>query len=134
MKEIYGSGVALVTCFSNDSSVDYNSMEKLLSHIISGGIDFLVLLGTTAESVTLSKKEKKEIVNFVRKKYTEIPIVLGIGGNNTNDIILEIKETDFEGIDAILSVSPYYNKPSQEGIYNHYKICLLYTSPSPRDS
>ena len=130
MKEIHGSGVALITCFNNDLTIDYNSMEKLLSHVISGGVDYLVLLGTTGESVTLSKKEKSEIVTFVRKKYTNIPIVVGIGGNNTNNIIEEIKETDFEGIDAILSISPYYNKPSQEGIYNHYKM-ISKVSPKP---
>ncbi len=130
MKEIHGSGVALITCFNNDLTIDYNSMEKLLSHVISGGVDYLVLLGTTGESVTLSKKEKSEIVTFVRKKYTDIPIVVGIGGNNTNNIIEEIKETDFEGIDAILSISPYYNKPSQEGIYNHYKM-ISKVSPKP---
>lgn len=130
MKEIQGSGVALITCFNNDLSIDYDSMDKLLSHVISGGVDYLVLLGTTGESVTLSKKEKNEIVTFVRRKYTDIPIVIGIGGNNTNNIIQEIKETDFEGVNAILSISPYYNKPSQEGIYNHYKM-ISKASPKP---
>ena len=130
MKEIQGSGVALITCFNNDLSVDYNSMDKLLSHVMLGGVDYLVLLGTTGESVTLSKKEKNEIVTFVRKKYTDVPIVVGIGGSNTNDIIQEIYDTDFEGIDAILSVSPYYNKPSQDGIYNHYKM-ISKASPKP---
>tara|TARA_B100000674_G_C37871084_1_gene929522 strand:- start:493 stop:1365 length:873 start_codon:yes stop_codon:yes gene_type:complete len=130
MKEIKGSGVALVTCFNNDLSIDYDSMDKLLSHVITGGVDYLVLLGTTGESVTLSKKEKNEIVTFVRRKYKEIPIVIGIGGNSTSNILQEIKETDFEGIDAILSVSPYYNKPTQEGIYNHYKM-ISKLSPKP---
>ena len=120
MKEIQGSGVALITCFNNDLSIDYDSMDKLLSHVILGGVDYLVLLGTTGESVTLSKKEKNDLIKFVRRKYTEIPIVIGIGGNSTGDIIQEIKETDFEGIDAILSVSPYYNKPSQDGLYYHF--------------
>lgn len=130
MKEIKGSGVALITCFNNDLSIDYDSMDKLLSHVITGGVDYLVLLGTTGESVTLSKKEKNEIVTYVRRKYTEIPIVIGIGGNSTSNILQEIRETDFEGIDAILSVSPYYNKPTQEGIYNHYKM-ISKLSPKP---
>ena len=130
MKEIQGSGVALITCFNNDLSIDYDSMDKLLSYVIKGGIDFLVLLGTTGESVTLSKKEKSDLVKFVRRKYNKIPIVIGIGGNSTGNIIQEINETDFDGIDAILSVSPYYNKPSQEGIYNHYKM-IAKVSPKP---
>ena len=138
MKEIQGSGVALITCFNNDLSIDYDSMDKLLSYVTKGGIDYLVLLGTTGESVTLSKKEKSDLVKFVRRKYNKIPIVIGIGGNSTGNIIQEINETDFDGIDAILSVSPYYNKPSQEGIYNHYKmiakVCpkplILYNVPS----
>ena len=130
MKEIQGSGVALITCFNNDLSIDYDSMDKLLSYVTKGGIDFLVLLGTTGESVTLSKKEKSDLVKFVRRKYNKIPIVIGIGGNSTANIIQEINETDFDGIDAILSVSPYYNKPSQEGIYNHYKM-IAKVSPKP---
>ena len=130
MKEIQGSGVALITCFNNDLSIDYDSMDKLLSYVTKGGIDYLVLLGTTGESVTLSKKEKNDLVKFVRRKYNKIPIVIGIGGNSTGNIIQEINETDFDGIDAILSVSPYYNKPSQEGIYNHYKM-IAKVSPKP---
>ena len=130
MKEIQGSGVALITCFNNDLSIDYDSMDKLLSHVTKGGIDYLVLLGTTGESVTLSKKEKNDLIKFVRRKYNKIPIVIGIGGNSTGNIIQEINETDFDGIDAILSVSPYYNKPSQEGIYNHYKM-IAKVSPKP---
>ena len=130
MKEIQGSGVALITCFNNDLSIDYDSMDKLLSYVIKGGVDYLVLVGTTGESVTLSKKEKSDLVKFVRRKYNKIPIVIGIGGNSTGNIIQEINETDFDGIDAILSVSPYYNKPSQEGIYNHYKM-IAKVSPKP---
>ena len=82
MKEIHGSGVALVTCFNNDLSIDYDSMYKLLAHVTKGGVDYLVLLGTTGESVTLSNKEKNNIVTFIRRKYNKIPIVIGIGGNS----------------------------------------------------
>jgi 4-hydroxy-tetrahydrodipicolinate synthase len=123
MDKIKGTGVALVTPFNEDKSVDYKGLENLLNHVIDGGIDYLVLMGTTGESVTLSKGEKEAVVDFCKKiNNSRIPIVLGIGGNNTMQVVEDIKSANLDGIDAILSVSPTYNKPSQEGIYQHYKM------------
>lgn len=122
MKELFGTGVALVTPFNQDGSVDYNGLENLVNYSIDGGVEYLVLLGTTAESATLTKEEKKDVVAAI-KKYNNgrVPMVLGIGGNNTAEIIKDYAETDLTDFAAILTVSPYYNKPSQEGIYQHYK-------------
>ena len=123
MNKIKGTGVALVTPFNEDKSVDYKGLENLLNHVIDGGIDYLVLMGTTGESVTLSKGEKVAVVDFCKKiNNSRIPVVLGIGGNNTMQVVEDIKSANLDGIDAILSVSPTYNKPSQEGIYQHYKM------------
>jgi 4-hydroxy-tetrahydrodipicolinate synthase len=123
MDKIKGTGVALVTPFNDDKSVDYKGLENLLNHVIDGGIDYLVLMGTTGESVTLSKEEKVAVVDFCKKiNNSRIPVVLGIGGNNTMQVVEDIKSANLDGIDAILSVSPAYNKPSQEGIYQHYKM------------
>lgn len=122
MSSFLGTGVALITPFDNEGKVDIKALEKLIEFQIENAIEYLVVLGTTAEAATLTLEEKQ----LVKKKVLEInagrlPIVLGIGGNNTAAVIKEIEETDFNGVDAILSVSPYYNKPSQEGIYQHYK-------------
>ena len=123
MDTIKGTGVALITPFNEDFSIDYDSLEELINYQINGGIDFLVVMGTTGESATLSSQEKMEVITFCKKiNNCRLPIVLGIGGNNTFALIEEIKSTDLEGIDAILSVSPYYNKPTQDGIYLHYKM------------
>jgi len=123
MDTIKGTGVALITPFNEDFSIDYDSLEGLINYQINGGIDFLVVMGTTGESATLSSQEKMEVITFCKKiNNCRLPIVLGIGGNNTFALIEEIKSTDLEGIDAILSVSPYYNKPTQDGIYLHYKM------------
>ena len=117
-----GMGVALITPFKEDCSIDYNALGKLLEFQIQNGTDYLVILGTTAETPTLSVEEKEEIKRFVVERVNgRIPIVLGLGGNNTMDIVKHLKEDNLNGIDAILSVVPYYNKPSQEGIYQHYK-------------
>ena len=117
-----GLGVALITPFKEDDSIDYAALGKLIEHLIQNSIDYLVVLGTTAETPTLSTEEKKEVVTFVKQRVNgRIPIVLGVGGNCTNSVVSQLKTDDFEGIDAILSVVPYYNKPSQEGIYQHYK-------------
>lgn len=122
MNELKGTGVALVTPFNTDGSVDFVSLEKLVNHCINGGLEYLVALGTTGESATLNKAEKKQVVDCIIKTANgRVPVVIGIGGNNTADVIETIKNTDFTGITAILSVSPYYNKPTQEGIYQHYK-------------
>jgi 4-hydroxy-tetrahydrodipicolinate synthase len=123
MEKIKGTGVALITPFNEDLSVDYIGLEKLINHQIDGGIDYLVLMGTTGESAVLSKAEKQEIIAFCKKiNNGRLPIVLGIGGNNTLALVEEIKATDFTGVDAVLSVSPAYNKPTQQGIYQHYKL------------
>ena len=123
MNKIKGTGIALITPFNEDFSIDFQSLEKLINYTIDGGVDFLVIIGTTGESVVLSKLERREIVDFCKKiNNGRLPIVLGIGSNNTFALVEEIRSTDFEGIDAVLSVSPYYNKPAQEGIYLHYKM------------
>jgi 4-hydroxy-tetrahydrodipicolinate synthase len=131
MDKVKGTGVALVTPFNNDKSVDYEGLENLLNHVINGGVDFLVLMGTTGESTTLSKTERIEVVDFCKKiNNGRLPIVLGIGGNNTMQVVADIKAANLENIAAILSVSPSYNKPSQEGIYQHYKM-ISESSPLP---
>ena len=123
MNKIKGTGVALITPFNEDFSIDFTSLEKLINHQIDGEVDYLVVMGTTGESVVLSKSEKKEVVNFCKKiNAGRLPIILGLGSNNTFALVEEIKSTDFDGIDGVLSVSPYYNKPTQDGIYLHYKM------------
>lgn len=122
MTKFYGTGVALITPFKEDLSVDFEALEKLVQFNIDNGTNYLVISGTTGESVTITKEEKVAIINCVKSVNAgQLPIVLGIGGNNTQAVIDEIKNTNFDGIDAILSVSPYYSKPTQEGIYQHFK-------------
>ena len=117
-----GMGVALITPFKEDDSVDYTALGRLIDYQIQNGIDYLVVLGTTAETPTLTEEEKRSIRAFVIERVKgRVPIVLGAGGNCTRSIVEQLKSDDFKGIDAILSVVPYYNKPSQEGIYQHYK-------------
>jgi len=126
-----GTGVAIVTPFHDSGNIDFGSFEHLIDHIVSNGVDYIVALGTTGESVTLSKDEKNAVQNFVVDTVNKrVPVMVGIGGNNTQEVINTIKATSFEGIDAILSVSPYYNKPQQRGIYNHYKA-IATASPVP---
>jgi len=130
-KKFSGTGVAIVTPFRNDGSIDFKSLGKLLEHIIKGGVDYIVPLGTTGESVTLTKDEKKAVVNFVTDTVSSrIQVVIGIGGNNTQEIIDSVKQFDFTNVDGLLSVSPYYNKPSQQGIYEHFKA-IASISPVP---
>lgn len=120
-----GAGVALITPFNEDLSVDYNSLEKLIEDQIAGGIDYLVVLGTTGETPALSDDEKKEIVRFViEKNASRLKIMVGLGSNNTLGLVESIKKTNFEGIDGILSVTPYYNKPTQEGLFQHFKAVV----------
>lgn len=115
-------GVALITPFKNDESVDYDALLKLVDYQLQNGTDYLVVLGTTAETPTLTEYEKKKIVELVVSRVNgQIPIIIGEGGNNTRAIVDKLKKNDYAGIDGILSVVPYYNKPSQEGIYQHYK-------------
>lgn len=127
-----GTGVAIVTPFNKDNSIDYKSLNKLVDFIIKGGVEYIVVLGTTGESVTLSKEEKQSVVTHVIENVNRrVPIVLGLGGNNTQEILSAFKKSsDFNNIDAILSVSPYYNKPNQRGIYQHYKA-IAEASPLP---
>ena len=116
-----GMGVALITPFKEDESIDFEALSRLIEYLIQNGTDYLVVLGTTAETPTLTEEEKTEIKRFVVERTKgRIPLVLGLGGNNTRGIIDHLKKDDFSGYDAILSVVPYYNKPSQEGIYQHY--------------
>ncbi|MBW6483955.1 MAG: 4-hydroxy-tetrahydrodipicolinate synthase [Vicingaceae bacterium] len=129
MKNFRGTGVAIVTPFKSDQNIDYDALERLVEHLIQNGIDYLVIQGTTGESVTLTQKEKKETLAFVIKiNNNRLPIVLGLGGNCTQSIIDTIETIDLTGVDAILSVSPYYNKPTQEGIYQHYKAIAAATT------
>ncbi|MFD2823890.1 4-hydroxy-tetrahydrodipicolinate synthase [Lacinutrix iliipiscaria] len=130
-KKFIGTGVALVTPFNKDLSVDHKSLANIVEHNIENGTDYLVISGTTGESVTITAAEKKAIINTISKANNgRLPLVLGIGGNHTAQIIEEIKSTDFSNIDAILSVSPYYSKPTQEGLYQHFKA-VSEVSPVP---
>ena len=130
-KTFTGTGLALITPFNQDLTIDFPSLEKIIERGIAGGVDFLTVLGTTGEPVTLSKQEKKQVLEFVKKvNNARLPIMYGLGGNSTSEVLETIKETDFEGISAILSVCPYYNKPSQEGVYRHY-VALADACPVP---
>ncbi|WP_163713885.1 4-hydroxy-tetrahydrodipicolinate synthase [Mangrovibacterium lignilyticum] len=134
-----GAGVALVTPFKEDYSVDFNSLEDLVEEQIKGGSDYLVALGTTAETPTLTADEQKEVVNCIKSKVNKrVPVMLGLGGNDPQKVIKTINETDFDGIAGILSVTPYYNRPAQAGLIEHYKLIakscpvpvVLYNVPS----
>jgi 4-hydroxy-tetrahydrodipicolinate synthase len=127
--KLTGVGVALVTPFTNENKVDYPAFEKLINHVIEGGINYLVVQGTTGETPTLTEKEKTETLAFAIKiNAGRLPIVFGYGGNNTQALIDGFSEIDFTGVDAVLCASPYYNKPNQEGIYQHYKMLNKYSS------
>ena len=122
MQKFVGTGVALVTPFNDDLSVDFEALTKLVNFNIENGVDYLVINGTTAESATITSKEKQQIIDAIIKvNNNRVPLVLGVGGNNTALVIEELKTRDFSGIDGILSVAPYYTKPTQEGFYQHYK-------------
>jgi 4-hydroxy-tetrahydrodipicolinate synthase len=138
MEKFHGTGVALVTPFKQDGSVDFNGLRKLINHMVDGKVDYLVSLGTTGESSTLSKEEKLEVWSFTAEVNDgRLPLVAGIGGNDTAVVAASIKAFESNGYDAILSASPNYNKPTQEGIYQHYKAIseasalpvLLYNVP-----
>ena len=121
-KFLAGTGVAIVTPFTKKGNVDVRSLEKLVKHLINGKVEYLVVMGTTGESVTVSKEEKQLIINTVVKANNKkLPLVLGIGGNNTDEVVKTIKSTNLKDFCAILSVAPYYNKPNQKGYYEHYK-------------
>lgn len=130
MKKLYGTGVALITPFTENEEIDFRSLKKLLTHTAKG-VDYYVVMGTTGESATLSGEEKTAVLDFVKKNNPKgLPIVFGIGGNNTRQVIDQIRQSDLSGVDALLSVSPYYNKPSQEGIFQHFKA-IADASPVP---
>ncbi len=129
--QFLGTGVALVTPFKDDLTVDTVALTNIVDHVIMGGVEYLVALGTTAESATLSKDEKKLVIETIKKaNNARVPMVLGVGGNNTQEVVNDLKTIDFTGFSAILSVSPYYNKPTQRGIYQHF-AAIAQASPLP---
>ena len=139
MQKFIGTGVALVTPFKEDDSVDYSALKKLVKYNIDNGTNYLVINGTTGESGTITKEEKQEIIEvIVEENNQHLPLVLGIGGNNTAEVVKELKTRDLSDIDGILSVAPYYSKPTQEGFYQHFKAVaeatekpiILYNVPS----
>jgi 4-hydroxy-tetrahydrodipicolinate synthase len=126
-----GTGVALVTPFHKQGTIDFGSLEKLIEHTLEGGVGYLVVLGTTGEAATLSKDEKFALIGFVKDVVSQrVPLVLGVGGYNTQEVVSTLSHGDFDGFDAILSVTPYYNKPTQRGLYLHYKH-IASASPLP---
>ncbi len=130
-KRLHGTGVALVTPFNEDESIDFNGLKKLLEFTAEKGVDYYVVQGTTGESTTTTQQEKLEILEFVKGNNSKrLPIVYGIGGNNTQQVLDTVSSTNLNGVDAILSVSPYYNKPSQDGIIAHFRK-VADTSPIP---
>ncbi|MGL3001999.1 4-hydroxy-tetrahydrodipicolinate synthase [Flavobacterium sp. RSSB_23] len=131
MQALIGTGVALVTPFKSDFSVDTEALKNIVNFSIENGIEYLVVMGTTAENATLSAEEKELVINtVVEVNNGRLPLILGVGGNNTLQVVNELKTRDFSAFDAILSVSPYYNKPTQEGIYQHFKA-IAEASPIP---
>lgn len=131
MQSFIGTGVALVTPFKKDFSVDVEALTRIVNYVIDSGVEYLVVLGTTAETATLSSEEKELVINtIVTANAGRLPLVLGVGGNNTMKVVEELKSRDFSKFSAILSVSPYYNKPTQEGIYQHFKA-VAEASPVP---
>jgi len=116
-----GTGTALITPFNNDNSIDFDGLQRLLNHVTDGGVDYLLVLGTTSEAPTLNHDEKNQVLNFIKSNNpNQLPIVLGMGGNNTAALVQQIKSEDLSGVDAILSVAPYYNRPGQEGLLAHF--------------
>jgi 4-hydroxy-tetrahydrodipicolinate synthase len=131
MQSFIGTGVALVTPFKKDFSVDVEALTRIVNYVIDGGVEYLVILGTTAETATLSNEEKELVINtIITANAGRLPLILGVGGNNTMKVVEELKSRDFNNFSAILSVSPYYNKPTQEGIYQHFKA-VAEASPLP---
>ena len=139
MRELKGHGVALITPFKGNGAIDFEAIPRIIEHLINGGVDYLVVLGTTAESTSLSKEEKKQLIaTIVNHNAGILPLVIGIGGNNTPKVIEEIISMDMSPFSAILSVTPYYNKPNQEGLYRHFSSIaensslpvILYNVPS----
>ena len=131
IKKLKGTGVAIVTPFKNDFSIDFAALGRVINHVVTGGVNYIVALGTTGESVTLSKEEKKAIISYVVEVTDKrVPVIVGIGGNNTQEIINSVRHSNLTGVDGILSVAPYYNKPSQKGLFQHFKA-IAESSPLP---
>lgn len=131
MKKLKGTGVAIITPFKSDLSIDFAAFGRVVNHVISGGINYIVVLGTTGESVTLTKDEKKAIICYILEAIdNRVPLVVGVGGNNTQEIINQVRNLDLTGVEAILSVAPYYNKPNQRGLFQHFKAIATW-SPVP---
>lgn len=131
MQSLVGTGVALVTPFKKDYSVDTEALTRIVNYVIDGGVEYLVVLGTTAETATLTSDEQELVINtIIEANKGRLPLVLGVGGNNTQKVVDELQSRDFSAFSAILSVSPYYNKPTQEGIYQHFKA-IAAASPIP---
>jgi 4-hydroxy-tetrahydrodipicolinate synthase len=131
MKKFKGTGVAIITPFKNDLSIDFAAFGRVVNHVIDGGVNYIVVMGTTGESVTLTKDEKKAIICYILEAIdNRVPLIVGIGGNNTLEIINQVRNLDLSGVDAILSVAPYYNKPNQRGIFQHFKAIATW-SPIP---
>ena len=129
--KLTGMGVALITPFNEDETVDFVALARLIEHLIKNNADYIVACGTTAETSTLTETEKREITNFITSTVSgRCPVVMGVGGNNTKAVVEHLKNDDFTGVDAILSVTPYYNKPSQEGLYQHF-AAIVKASPLP---
>ena len=129
MNHLIGMGVALVTPFKHNGEVDFEALSKIVEFNIQNGTDYLVISGTTGESVTITKEEKSEIIqNIIKTNAGRLPLVIGIGGNNTKEVVRELKNTDLSPFAAVLSVSPYYNKPTQEGLYQHFKAVAAASS------
>jgi len=122
MKRFKGTGVAIVTPFKIDSSIDFAALGRVVNHVIGGGVNYIVAMGTTGESVTLTKDEKKAIISYVVETIDgRVPLMVGIGGNNTQEVINGVRHSNLTGVDGILSVAPYYNKPSQRGLFSILK-------------
>lgn len=130
-QRLSGTGVAIITPFTNNDEIDYHSLGKLIDYVLDNGVNYIVTLGTTGETPVLSLEEKKKIVNFTSEKINDrCPLVIGVGGNSTRSVVEEVNQLPLENASAILSASPYYNKPSQEGLFMHYKT-LAESSPKP---
>lgn len=131
MEQLKGTGVALVTPFKADESIDWNALEKLINYVIDGGVNYVVSLGTTGETPTLSADEKLDLIKFTFEKVSKrVPVVIGVGDYNTRDVVKRLEQCPLDQAAAVLSVAPYYSKPTQEGIYQHYKT-IAAASPKP---
>ncbi len=131
MKNLSGVGVAMITPFTAEGRVDYTALAKMIDYVIEGGVDYIVALGTTAETPTLYLQERAVIAMYITNHVAgRVPVVMGVGGNSTSEVLDQLREFDLRGVDAILSVTPYYNKPSQEGLYQHFKV-VSENSPVP---